>query len=404
MPPPTQNDLTIGQWTYSLPTASGPSTASANARIYNNSSGGTSGSLELQLELSTTPYGDGGLYYTAAEDHPLSQLDGGFNDVRTVSSSFDINSVPNGTYYVLLVLSEYNGSGYTIRDGSTANNTYTIGPIVTPTPPPVPLPTTNGDRLAAYRPSDGTWSLDTNANRVFDPPADQVFYNFSPPGAIGISGDWNNTGHDAIGDFKNGQWNLDNDGDGIKGPNDQSFTFGQSGDTPVVGNFYGTGTRIGVFRTAPDGIAGEFIIDTNGDHIYDAGDETFIFGRAGDRVVVGDWNGTGIDNVGVFRSSGDSANSAVFSLDVNGDHTFSSADQVFTYGIFTDGIVIGDWSGSGSDEVGVYRSASGPVYNAPETAVFSLDDNNSHSYDSSDEVFLFGNISDQFVAGKWAAG
>lgn len=94
----------------------------------------------------------------------------------------------------------------------------------------------------------------------------------------------------------------------------------------------------------------------------------------------------------------------MFSLDVNGDHTFSSADQVFTYGIFTDGIVIGDWSGSGSDEVGVYRSASGPVYNAPETAVFSLDDNNSHSYDSSDEVFLFGNISDQFVAGKWAAG
>src|SRR5262249_59777074 len=137
--------------------------------------------------------------------------------------------------------------------------------------------------------------------------------------------------------------------------------------------------------------------------MMDAGDETFTFGIAGDRIVIGDWGGTGVDKVGVFRSVGDAANTAVFTLDSNNDHNFTAGDAVFRFGIFTDGIVVGNWNGDNKgDKVGVYRSAAAYA-NAPGTAVFSVDNNGNLQYDPGvDEVFLFGNITDTFVAGNWA--
>src|SRR5581483_9590815 len=114
----------------------------------------------------------------------------------------------------------------------------------------------------------------------------------------------------------------------------RTFFFGQAGDVPIVGNFYGTGTRVGVFRAAADGITGEFIIDTNNDGVMDAGDETFTFGRAGDRIVIGDWTGDGKDKIGVFRDATafGAPGAAVFSLDLNNNHTFDGGDQVFVFG------------------------------------------------------------------------
>ena len=121
-------------------------------------------------------------------------------------------------------------------------------------------------------------------------------------------------------------------------------------------------SNIGVFRTAPDGITGEFILDTNGDHIMDAGDETFTFGLGTDRIVIGDWNGGGKDEVGVFRDAVSfipaDVGDAVFSLDTNNNHTFDAGDQVFVFGLITDKVVIGDWNGNGVSKVGVYRDGS----------------------------------------------
>ena len=169
-------------------------------------------------------------------------------------------------------------------------------------------------------------------------------------------------------------------------------------------------TNIGVFRAAPDGITGEFILDTNGDHIMDAGDTTFTFGLATDRIVIGDWNGAGKDEVGVFRDAASfnpaDAGDAVFSLDTNGDHAFDAGDQVFVFGLITDQLIVGDWNGAGKSEVGVYRDGStapvgNPLY-APGTALFSLDTNGDLQFDSGDQVFLYGLTSDQFVSGHWA--
>ncbi len=260
------------------------------------------------------------------------------------------------------------------------------------------------DELGAYRPSDGSWSLDSDGTLGFNPATDQVFFNFSPPNVTGVAGDWTGSGHTDIGDFSNGTWHLDLNGNGVLDPG-ETFTFGQAGDIPVVGDWNGDGkTDLGVFRAAPDGITGEFILDTNEDHVMVPGDETFTFGLATDRIVVGDWNGAGKSKVGVFRDAASyipaDAGDAVFSLDSNNNHAFDASDQVFVFGLITDGVVIGDWNGSGTSKVGVYRPAA--AFGAPNTAVFSLDTTGALQFTATSQVFLYGNITDQFVTGNWA--
>jgi hypothetical protein len=61
------------------------------------------------------------------------------------------------------------------------------------------------------------------------------------------------------------------------------------------------------------------------------------FGIAGDKPVVGDWNGSGDDKVGVFRNG-------VWYLDINGSDTWDNGvDSVLRFGIAGDRPVTGRW-------------------------------------------------------------
>ena len=59
-------------------------------------------------------------------------------------------------------------------------------------------------KLGAYRPSDGSYSLDSNGNRTYDQGVDTVYRNFAPPGAIPVAGNWGDSadGYDKVGYFK----------------------------------------------------------------------------------------------------------------------------------------------------------------------------------------------------------
>jgi hypothetical protein len=46
-----------------------------------------------------------------------------------------------------------------------------------------------------------------------------------------------------------------------------------------------------------------WVIDTNGNRQMDEGDRRFQYGEAGDLPVVGDWDGDGRDDVGLYRRS-----------------------------------------------------------------------------------------------------
>ncbi|MGH9719360.1 MAG: hypothetical protein ACRD8O_04055 [Bryobacteraceae bacterium] len=65
--------------------------------------------------------------------------------------------------------------------------------------------------------------------------------------------------------------------------------FGLPGDVPVVGDWDGRGkTKIGVFRN------GQWILDTNDDGLLDSGDRVVpAFGTNGDVPVAGNWTGSG---------------------------------------------------------------------------------------------------------------
>src|SRR5262249_49417236 len=85
------------------------------------------------------------------------------------------------------------------------------------------------------------------------------------------------------------------------------------------------GSEIGVQLAAANG-TGTVTLDNNGDGLFDAGDATFTFGLSTDTFVVGDWNGSGFDSIGVVR--GPASGSAQWEMDTNGDDTLASRDTV----------------------------------------------------------------------------
>lgn len=171
-----------------------------------------------------------------------------------------------------------------------------------------------------------------------------TFYGISTD--IPIVGDWTGTGVRRIGIFRNGTWILDTNGDGILDAGDQTVSFGQAGDIPVVGDWRGTGhIALGLYRK------GTFILDYSG-HLTGVptglNDVTIAnFGLSTDIPIVNDWSGSGTTKVGVFRNG-------AWLVDYNGTGIIS---QSYTYGQAGDFPVVGDWDSSGnSPKIGIYRS------------------------------------------------
>lgn len=196
--------------------------------------------------------------------------------------------------------------------------------------------------------ANGSWYVDRNRNGAWDGTlaGDQMF-SFGQSGDIPIVGDWTGSGTAKIGVFRNGQWLLDCNGNGVwdgAAGGDCLYTFGQAGDKPVVGDWNGNGkTKIGVFR------GGYWMLDLNGNGQWDgtgAGDSGFWFGNSSYTPVVGDWTGSGATKAGLFLNG-------TWYLDTNGD---GIADQTAYFGQTGDIPLAGDWSGAGKSNIGVYRS------------------------------------------------
>ena len=65
---------------------------------------------------------------------------------------------------------------------------------------------------------------------------------------------------------------------------------------------------------------------------------------------MGDWNGDGISDIGVWRSGR-------FYFDSDGSRSYRGSDRTFTFGIASDRPLVGDWNGDGSSEIGVWRNS-----------------------------------------------
>ncbi len=167
----------------------------------------------------------------------------------------------------------------------------------------------------------GTWKLDTNGNDQWDDEEDSLVNSYGKIGdwpvirkiagigsIIGTFTPMSVTRINGRRSINRGLWNFDVNGNSTMDSCsvDECDTFRSSSDNysaerPVIGDWNGTGSEnIGLF------VKGSWYLDLNGNEKWDGssgGDSRLTFGRSGDLPVVGDWDGTGKTDIGVFRPS-----------------------------------------------------------------------------------------------------
>jgi hypothetical protein len=204
----------------------------------------------------------------------------------------------------------------------------------------------------------GSWFFDNNGNGNWDGcEIDSCVEAFGGLlEALPVTGDWTGDGVVKLGIYQNGQWRLDANGDGIWNSceTDSCITSygGLKGETPVVGDWTGDRiTKIGIYRN------GQWLLDANGNgRRDDCGQDicaNSFGGERGDMPVVGDWTGSGKDLIGIYRNG-------QWLLDRNGNGVWEgcTTDICFDFvGNGRDDIpIVADWNNTGKDKIGVYRN------------------------------------------------
>jgi uncharacterized protein with PhoU and TrkA domain len=237
-------------------------------------------------------------------------------------------------------------------------------------------------------------------------------------GAVPVAGDFNGDGVAEIGIYHAGTWYLDMNGNGRWDDDDLWAELGEQSDMPVVGDWDGDGKDdIGVLgRRQPGDLAASAVdpglpdpdnetleqpknippamdeasstrrvmqSSREGTVRLDVVDHVFEYGGRGDVPVAGDWNGDGVDTIGVFRDG-------QWLMDSDGDGHLTEQDRTIEFGQPGDIPLVGDWDGDGVDQVGLYRQGR-----------WILDSNQDGRLDNVDRVFEMGNCADRPVVGDW---
>jgi len=137
-----------------------------------------------------------------------------------------------------------------------------------------------------------------------------------------------------------------------------SLSMGDPGDLPFVGDWNGDGTTdFGVFRPGTN----TFYLTWSPSY----GPAIRVsLGIAGDLPVVGDWDGDGTTTVGLFRPS-----SNTFYTWNSNSNLGALPDSAVSVGAFGDVPLAGDWDGDGTTTVGLFRPGTNTFYlwNSPTT-------------------------------------
>jgi hypothetical protein len=185
--------------------------------------------------------------------------------------------------------------------------------------------------------------------------SDVTSFFYGNPGDIPFSGDWDADGVETLGLYRRSDGYVYLRNTNTQGIADISFYFGNPGDLPIAGDFDGDGDdTVSIYRPSE---ARFYIINELGsnDGGLGAAEYSFLFGNVGDKPFVGDFDGDGVDTIGLHRES----TGLVYFRDTN---STGVADSQFIYGNPGDKIVAGDWDGDGDDTVAVYRPADGRFY------------------------------------------
>ena len=197
----------------------------------------------------------------------------------------------------------------------------------------------------------GLWGL---YDDIEYPPSVDSFY-FGDPGDLPFMGDWDGDGIATPGLYRQSDGYVYIRDSNTQGIADTEFFFGDPGDVPLVGDFDGDGRdSVSIWRASE---ARVYVINQLGEDGQGLGaaDDFYDFGNPGDIPFVGDFDGDGIDTIGLYRQS----TGFVY---FRNTLTSGAADESFFYGNPGDQILVGDWDGDGDDTVAVYRPSDRRLY------------------------------------------
>ena len=346
--------------------------------------------------------------------------------------------------YTLSIVKSGTGNGTVtsspsgINCGSTCSATYNSGTAVTLTPAPASGSTFAGwsgtgctggnvtmsanttctatfqssvnqlqSRIGVFRSSTEEWFLDDNGNGQWD--AGDIYINsFGHSGDLPVVGSWRGNGLSNIGTFTptTGTWQLDTNGDGVLdcAVDSCGSSFGKPGDFPVTREMGGTtGTVIGTYT--PESIVringrnkikrGRWQFDINDNSAFDGCsiDQCDTVNAVGEMPVIGDWNGTGTEEIALFVGK-----NGTWFLDRNANEKWDGCTKdkcLGQFGTKGDLPIAGDWDGTGKVRIGVFR---------PSTSMWYLDLNGNGKLDACGVdacIGPFGQPGDLPVVGKW---
>lgn len=256
------------------------------------------------------------------------------------------------------------------------------------------------DRIGVYRPSTGEWFLDKNGNGAWDGCAsDGCVQPFGATEGLPIVGDWTGSGVTKLGLFvsDSAQWFLDGNGNGLWDGCEIdicSETYGVSTDLPAIGRWKtGVEDRLAIFRPTEK----RWHLDLNGNENLDKCRidkcPSFNIYQNGDLPVAGDWAGRGRTDLGLFRPS-----TGEWFLNTNSNRTWNGCKRdlcIGSFGMSGDIPVTGDWNGTGTTKIGVFR---------PSTGEWFLDFNGNGRWDGpGNDLYVsgYGQSGDLPVVGKW---
>ena len=135
----------------------------------------------------------------------------------------------------------------------------------------------------------------------------------------------------------------------------ESFYYGNPGDVPFLGDWDGDGVETpGLYRQS-DGYV--YLRNSNTQGIADV---RFFFGDPGDVPLAGDFDADGFDTVSLYRPS----EARFYIINELGEDNggLGAAEYSFLFGNPSDKPVVGDWDGDGIDEIGLHRETTGLFY------------------------------------------
>ena len=184
-------------------------------------------------------------------------------------------------------------------------------------------------------------------------------FTLGDPGDTPLLGDWDCDGIQTPGTYRpsTGRVFLRNTVE--DGPIEIDYNINSPDIVPLVGDFDGDGCdTVSTYAPAEGSVV---IFNTPEDAVESADETTYLdlkygFGTEGDLPFVGDFDGDGIDTIGLFRPS-----NGVFYL--KNTHTEGPVDVEFAFGASGDLPISGDWTDqNGADSVAVYRPTTGTIF------------------------------------------